>query len=133
MSTDVSHVIRWAGGAVPDAPLLPYKTADGSFCAVSRRVIAAPDSAAFEVRYFEIEAGGHSTFERHDHVHVVLCMRGSGSARLGDETCDVNPGDVVIVAPGDPHQFRNPGIEPFGFFCVVDRNRDRPVAIEGDA
>jgi ribulose-bisphosphate carboxylase large chain len=133
MSAHGSRVVRWAGGSGPDAPQLPYKTEDGTFCAVTRRVVAAPATAGFEVRYFEIEPGGHSTFERHHHVHVVLCMRGSGLARLGDETCAVGPGDVVIVASDEPHQFRNPGVEPFGFFCVVDRERDRPVAIEGGA
>jgi ribulose-bisphosphate carboxylase large chain len=41
----------------------------------------------------------------------------------------VEYGDVAYVAPNEPHQFRARGDEPFGFFCVVDADRDRPVSL----
>ena len=42
-------------------------------------------------------------------------------------------GDVIYVAPDDPHQFRNPqnSTEPFGFLCIVNAERDRPVSVDG--
>jgi len=33
---------------------------------------------------------------------------------------------VVYVDTLEPHQLRNSGAEPFGFYCIVDRERDRP-------
>ena len=102
-----------------------------SFRGISRRVLASPAPAAFEVRYFEIERDGYSAFERHAHVHVVVCFRGRGRVRLGDEVHEVGYGDVVYVAPDEPHQFLNPYSEPFGFLCIVDRERDRPVPMGG--
>ena len=40
-------------------------------------------------------------------------------------------GDAVYVAPDEVHQFRNPSAtEPFGFLCVVDAERDRPVSVK---
>ena len=35
--------------------------------------------------------------------------------------------DVAYVAPLEPHQLRNETDRPFGFFCIVDRLRDRPM------
>jgi quercetin dioxygenase-like cupin family protein len=81
----------------------------------------------FHLRYFEIEPGGYTTYERHKHQHVVVALRGQGEVRLGDRWEPVNYGDVVYVAPNEPHQFRASGDEPFGFFCIVTADRDRPV------
>ena len=38
-------------------------------------------------------------------------------------------GDTVYVAPDEVHQLRNHGGEPFGFFCLVDAERDAPVPL----
>jgi quercetin dioxygenase-like cupin family protein len=120
-----SSIVRYDGRTWPDAPARAYKSDDGTHQGVTRHLIARPDAAAFEVRYFEVAPGGWTTFERHAHVHVVLCQRGEATVRLGDAVHDVHPGDVVIVASGEPHQFRCVGAAPFGFLCIVDRDRDR--------
>lgn len=81
----------------------------------------------FHVRYFELDPGGATSLERHGHEHCVLVLRGRGQAILGADVHEVGFGDVVYVAPDDPHQFRNDaGTEPFGFLCMVDAERDRP-------
>jgi ribulose-bisphosphate carboxylase large chain len=36
--------------------------------------------------------------------------------------------DVGYVEPLKAHQLRNEGHEPFGFFCIVDHQRDRPMS-----
>jgi quercetin dioxygenase-like cupin family protein len=124
-------VLRWQGGAIPDAPAQEYKADDGSFEGVIRRLVAAPETGAFDVRYFELASGGYSSHEKHAHVHVVLCMRGTGRVTLGAESHALDPGDIVTVAPHTPHQFAAEGAGPFGFFCIVDRQRDRPVPVKG--
>jgi quercetin dioxygenase-like cupin family protein len=87
-------------------------------------------STRFHVRYFEIAPGGFTSLEKHRHEHVILVLRGGGQVQLGGETQDVGYGDTVYVAPQEPHQFRNPSTsEPFGFLCIVDAERDRPVLL----
>ncbi|HVS03854.1 MAG TPA: cupin domain-containing protein, partial [Thermoanaerobaculia bacterium] len=109
-------------------PARRYKAPDGSWRGVSRHRLAggAGWPLAFETRYFELEPGGFTSLEEHDHAHCVVVLRGSGSVILGETERAVGAGDVVYVAPRHPHQFRNGGAEPFGFLCVVDAERDRP-------
>lgn len=111
-----------------------YKPTDESWKGVSRRVFVGEtgESPLFHFRYFEIEKGGYTTLEKHQHEHVVFCVRGEGLAQVGCETMEMSFGDVLYVAPSDPHQLRNEKEEPFGFLCVVNAERDRPVPTEGD-
>ena len=81
----------------------------------------------FHLRYFEVEAGGFSSLEKHEHQHVVVIIRGRGRVTLGDRDSPVAFGDVVYIAPWEVHQFGNPdGPEPLGFLCMVPAERDRP-------
>ncbi len=84
------------------------------------------EATPFQLRYFEIEPGGYTSHEKHAHQHAVVVLRGRGEVLLGERWQQVGFGDVVYVAPNDPHQFRTVGDAPFGFLCVVDANRDRP-------
>ena len=82
------------------------------------------------MRYFEVAAGGHSSFECHEHQHAVMVIRGNGTVRLGERWEDIGFGDVVYVEANDPHQFRAADDEALGFICVVSSERDRPVPLE---
>ncbi len=89
---------------------------------------AAGEKTHFQLRYFEIAPGGFTTRERHHHEHAVVVLRGTGEVYLADGWHHVGFGDTVYVAPDEVHQLRNSGSEPFGFLCVVDSERDGPVA-----
>ncbi len=41
-------------------------------------------------------------------------------------------GDVCYTSPWDVHQFACPegATEPFGFFCIVNAERDKPVLVD---
>lgn len=133
---------RWDG--VPD---LPYKVTggepdgktDGATGGRSRDVKRRPlignggESPRFHLRYFEVGPGDATTLERHEHEHVVVGFRGVGEVRLGEETHPVRFGDVVYVSPNEKHQFRCDGGEPFGFLCIVNAERDRPVDLSGES
>lgn len=82
----------------------------------------------FDLRYFEIAPGGFSSLEKHVHTHAVICVRGQGVLAVGSEIVRLNPLDVAYVPPSQVHQLRNESTEPFGFFCIVDHERDRPQA-----
>lgn len=86
----------------------------------------------FQTRYFEIEAGGYTSFEYHHHPHSVVIIRGSGTVILGDSLHELSLHDVVFIAPNTLHQFHADRGEPLGFICVVDRYRDHPSLPDKD-
>ncbi|HET8995266.1 MAG TPA: cupin domain-containing protein [Acetobacteraceae bacterium] len=113
---------RWDGVAHQ-----PYKQ-DGSapFKDISRQVLFHEEALGCELRYFEMDAGGYSTLERHEHAHAVMILRGQGTCLLGDAVQPVKPFDLVHIPAWTWHQFRATPKEPLGFLCMVNTNRDRP-------
>ena len=81
-----------------------------------------------DLRYFEIEPGGYSSFEKHLHTHIVIGARGRGVLVVEGRRETLAPMDVACIGPLEAHQLRNETDEPFGFFCIVDHDRDRPAA-----
>lgn len=131
-----SKVIRSRGDFTWEgAPLEDYKQTDEGYKAITRRELIGKrgESPGFHLRYFEIGPGGYSTLEKHEHEHCVYVVRGRGEAQMGCYVYRIGVGDVVYVSPGDPHQFSCPvdAEEPFGFLCIVNAVRDRPVAVDG--
>jgi quercetin dioxygenase-like cupin family protein len=110
-----------------DVELRPYKE-DGSasFKAISRQELFGHPALGCELRYFEMAPGGHSTLERHEHVHAVMILRGRGECLLGEEVREVKPLDLVTIPSWVWHQFRATEGEPLGFLCMVNAERDRP-------
>jgi quercetin dioxygenase-like cupin family protein len=99
---------------------------------VTRHTIGHPDQlgAGFELRYFELAPGGYSSVEKHAHVHLVVAVRGSGRALVGDALIDLSPLDALYVPSLVPHRWLNEGNEPFGFLCTVDADRDAPQPLD---
>jgi ribulose-bisphosphate carboxylase large chain len=85
------------------------------------------EQADFDLRYFEIAPGGFTSLEKHLHTHVIIGARGQGMLIAEQSRTEVRSFDVAYVAPLEVHQLRNETTEAFGFFCIVDRNRDRPM------
>ncbi len=120
----LSGPFRWEGSA-----LQPYKEEGTHFRGVTRQVLfddPADGALGVELRYFEVAPGGHTTLERHKHVHIVTVLRGSGHALVGARVHALAPHDVVHVPPDSWHQFRAGETEPLGFLCLVRCDRDRP-------
>lgn len=98
---------------------------------VSRTTLVGSEaSTGFELRYFEIAAGGFTSLEQHRHTHVLIGATGVGTLQVGSRTTQLRPHDVSYVGPDTPHQLRNEGQQAFGFYCLVDRHRDRPRAVD---
>jgi len=115
-------VCRWDG-----VPVHPYKE-DGAapFKGVSRQTLFSEPVLAGELRYFEVEPGGHTTLERHHHAHGVMILRGRALFLHGATVRRLAAHDLVLIPPMTWHQFRALGNEPMGFLCMVDASRDRP-------
>jgi len=113
---------RWHG-----VDLLQYKD-EGSapFKDITRQTLFDDPDLKCQVRYFEMAAGGYSTLERHEHVHAVVILRGSGQCMVGERVFAVNERDLVNIPGMTWHQFRASAEAPMGFLCVVNQERDRP-------
>lgn len=106
--------LEWQGVEVE-----PYK-GGGASEGSCRQVLIGPKDGAqnFSLRYFEIPAGGQSSFEHHLHDHGVVILKGRARVLLDWEVHEVGPGDVVYIPENEQHQFESIGDEPLGFLCV---------------
>lgn len=113
-------------------PAMAYKADGGSlpFEGVKRVELIGKhgEKTAFDLRYFELEPGGFTSHEKHVHTHTVIAVRGQGILDKSGERTPLNPLDIAYIGPLEAHQLRNESGEPFGFFCIVDHERDRPMA-----
>jgi len=114
---------RWDGVAYQ-----PYKQdGEAPFKDISRQTLFHDDALACELRYFEMDTKGFSSLERHEHAHAVMILRGRGQCMVGDEVRDMKQFDLITIPAWTWHQFRANAGEPFGFLCMVNMKRDRPV------
>ncbi|MFC1595879.1 cupin domain-containing protein [Candidatus Margulisiibacteriota bacterium] len=115
-------------------PLKQYKPDGTTFKDITRQTILDEDLPGlnFSPRYFEIKAGGYSSLEKHQHVHVVFVLRGKGRVLLGAEVKEVAPFDCLYIPPDTWHQFQPLGKKTLGLLCFVDKDRDRPQLPSAD-
>jgi quercetin dioxygenase-like cupin family protein len=110
--------------------VLDYKHATGEhapFKDVTRQTLFhAQEKLGAEWRYFEVSPGGHSTLERHDHIHNVLILRGRGRCLVGETVTEIGEHDLVHIPSMTWHQFRAAEDAPLGFLCLVNGERDKP-------
>ena len=108
-------------------PVLNYKEDGLHFRDITRQVLyAGAPELPCQLRYFEIAPDGYSTLERHQHHHVVMILRGAGTALIADRVLPLAVHDVLHIAAGAWHQFRADHEMPLGFLCLVPIDRDRP-------
>ena len=120
---------RWG-----EVPLLAYKPDGTHFKGITRQILFGEEEGlSCQLRYFEIEPGGHSTLEKHEHEHAVLILQGRGRVLVGDAVYDVTPFDLVYVSSMTWHQFRADDQDGLGFLCLVPCDRDRPTRPNAEA
>lgn len=126
---------RFAWEGVAAAGYQTQGETDGeTYRGVTRHILSGGNGepSTFQVRYFQVESGGFTRLERHEHIHSVTVIRGRGYAIVGDAVHPVADLDHVYVPPMTLHQFVNDGDTPFGFLCIVDAVRDRPQPANAD-
>lgn len=128
MKTNKSSFYKHKGFKWQGIKIERYKAGKGNWSDIVRQTLIGihGETAKFHLRYFEIAPNGYSSFERHRHEHVVICVRGKGEVMVGKKVRKMNFLDMLYIAPRTPHQLRNPFDEPFGFFCIVNAKRDKP-------
>lgn len=88
------------------------------------------EECKFDLRYFELEPEGYTSWEKHIHIHVIIGVRGCGVLRFEDHSVSIKPNDIAYISPLKAHQLRNEMSGHFGFYCIVDRQRDRPMQVQ---
>lgn len=109
-----------------DVAVLAYKETGANFKNITRQVLfEGLGDLPCQLRYFEVQPGGYSTLERHEHVHLVMILRGGGEVFLGDDIHSIEEKDVITVPPQTWHQFQANANVPLGFLCLVHAQRDK--------
>ena len=89
--------------------------------AVTVRVLFGPQDKAptFAMRLFEVAPGGHTPFHAHDFEHQVIVLDGDIAIVTADGQTPLHPNDVVMVAPGQQHQFKNRSVQSAARFISL--------------
>ena len=109
-----------------DVSVLAYKETGTNFKSITRQVLFdGLGDVPCQLRYFEVQTGGYSSLERHEHVHAVMILRGAGQVFLGGHIHSITGNDVITIPPQTWHQFRANAESPLGFLCLVNVERDK--------
>lgn len=101
---------------IPENPV----TMEGAAGCTVRWLIGKADHApTFAMREFTVEPGGHTPRHSHPYEHEVFVLEGDGVVVEGIVQHRLHAGDVIYVAPGEVHQFKNTSDHPLRFLCIV--------------
>jgi quercetin dioxygenase-like cupin family protein len=112
---------------VGDVPRETVKAGDRTY----RQVLIGPDEAPnFALRRFIMEPGGGIPNHTNTVEHEQFVLKGRARIGIGEQTFDVEAGDVVYIPASTPHWYEVQGEEPFEFLCVVPNAPDRVEIID---
>jgi mannose-6-phosphate isomerase-like protein (cupin superfamily) len=112
----VAGVLVAGSATAADAPKIAVTNVDKIVTADFLGTTPVKFAPAAQISNVGILAGQVKKIRLHTHEmedHVVYVVRGRAAARLGDETRDVGPGDVITIPKRVPHSFEQKGYEPF--------------------
>ncbi len=105
----------------PPAPI----SVEGAVNVSKAGLITATDgSPTSAMRLFEVGPGGSTPYHTHDWEHVVYVVEGTGTLRTENGNAGFGPGDSLMTAPNEEHNFVNTGDAPLRFLCIVPLKGD---------
>ncbi|MEA3440058.1 MAG: cupin domain-containing protein [Chloroflexota bacterium] len=93
-------------------------------------LIPPEESPNFAMRRFVMQPGGGIPNHKNMVEHEQYVLNGHAIIGIGDETFEVQKGDVVFIPAQVPHWYRNIGSEPFEFLCLVPNKPDSITILE---
>ena len=85
-----------------------------------QRLIAPPDGApTFTMRKFTVQPGGYTFHHTHEFEHEIYVLTGKGIAKSDAGEVKFEKDDVILVEPGEIHQFVNNSEEKLAFLCII--------------
>lgn len=106
--------------------------APSGYPGVTKQIVIGAGDGSDEIvlRYFSVVEGGATPWHSHEFPHLVKVEAGQGLAVAPDGTeTPVSRGDYVYVAPNEMHNFKNAGVEPFEFVCIVPGRGEPPPSL----
>ena len=80
----------------------------------------ADNAPTFSMRIFELAPAGHTPFHTHPFEHEAVILDGDIAIVTEDGDKPMDKGNVLLIMPGDKHQFKNRSeTEPARFMCLV--------------
>jgi quercetin dioxygenase-like cupin family protein len=111
----------------------PVTMEGSSGCQVRWLLDESQGAPNFAMRQYEVAPGGYTPRHSHPYEHEVFVLEGQGTVLEGDVEHRIAPGDFVLVAPNELHQFRNTGPAPLKFLCLVPNSAVGPkVAVAAE-
>src|SRR5215475_3407406 len=92
-----------------------FTTKDGSQI---RELLAHRNSCIQKQSLAEARLAPGQKTTRHYHPlteEIYYLLEGKGRMRIGDELCDVGPGDAIAIPPGAVHTIENTGADVLKF------------------
>ena len=112
---------------------VPVTMEGSSGCTVRWLMDEKQGAPNFAMRQFEVAPGGYTPRHSHPYEHEVFVLEGAGVVFEGDTEHSLKAGDVVLVVPGEVHQFRNTGDKPLRFLCLVPNSSvNQPVTMAAE-
>lgn len=71
-----------------------------------------------ELKVIDVDPGSSTPFHTHRHGHEAVIVSGAGAILLEDGEQLLSAGDVLSVAPEEPHAIVGRGTEPLRFVCM---------------
>lgn len=97
----------------------PVEMEGAAGCRMRCLIGEADGAPTFSMRLFEVGSGGHTPKHSHPHEHEVFVLEGVGTVLEGEKEQPLRAGVSVFVPPNEPHQFRNTGVGPLKFLCLI--------------
>ena len=63
----------------------------------------------------------HEEHAHPDSEELIFVVQGTGTGRIAGQEVQVQPGDLIAIEKGEPHQFRNTGAAPAALDLLAAR------------
>ncbi|MEK6751836.1 MAG: cupin domain-containing protein [Chloroflexota bacterium] len=93
-------------------------------------LISSQEGPNFALRKFSMLPGGGMPRHTNEVEHEQYVLRGHAKIGIGEESYEVNAGDVVFIPAGEIHFYENIGQEPFEFLCIVPNKEDKITIVD---
>jgi mannose-6-phosphate isomerase-like protein (cupin superfamily) len=81
------------------------------FIGMSYEFHGEKEGAPFSAYIVKAKPGQGPPLHTHPYVEVAFTVEGTAAITVGNETCEVNAGSIVVIPANTPHRFVNSGAD----------------------
>ena len=79
------------------------------FVGMSYEFHGEKQGAPFSAYIVKAKPGQGPPLHTHPYVEVAFTLKGTATITVGDDTCEVDAGSIVVIPANTPHRFVNSG------------------------